>query len=152
MMTISRKERLMPDDPTVPGILFHIGGSPRFPVHDGRGEDVSPLLPDSATAADELLVPASAFAAFRAYLLNCLPRVPANPAIEDNVRAWILHRALTIEVDAVFAGQVASARAACSRSHARWAAKVPRGQAAIRCLRIATASSSAHASRRRHTQ
>lgn len=114
----------------IPAMLFQLSGPPGFTVLDEHWNEVNPSGPDDASAESKVYVAPGELPALRTHLMRCLPRTAGNQLVAAPLRAWLLHTALTFEVEALMAelpspgnGRgLAEVTRALGREGASWAA------------------------------
>ena len=87
----------------VPALLFQFTGPPVFAVLDEQGNELGRAEPANVGAETMVYVPAQELPELRTHLNRCLPRMAGNQLVAPPLRAWLLHSALTFEVEALMA-------------------------------------------------
>lgn len=130
----------------MPALLFQFTGPPVFAVLDEQGNELGRAESANVGADTMVYVPTQELPELRTHLNRCLPRMAGNQLVGPPLRAWLLHSALTFEVEALMANLQAPNNGRGPRtSRAPWAARAPPEGTPPR---IATASWSKARSRR----
>lgn len=92
----------------VPGNVLQALSPIPTAVVDEHGTDVTALLADAsgwvALSGSTFTIPVAALVGFHEHVLRCLGHIAGNRTVQDNVRAWLLHRALRVEVERIYLG------------------------------------------------